>query len=32
MKEALRHLERDHFELGTRCDRWSVLLYLSYMY
>jgi len=27
-KDALRHLKRDHFGLGTRCDRWSVLLYL----
>jgi len=23
-KDALRHLKRDHFGLGTRCDRWSV--------
>jgi len=23
-KDALRHLKRDHFGLGTQCDRWSV--------
>jgi hypothetical protein len=26
-KDALRHLKRDHFGLGVRCHRWSVLLY-----
>jgi len=25
-KDALRHLKRDHFGLGTHCGRWSVLL------
>ena len=25
-RDALRHLKRDHFGLGTRCDRWSVPL------
>jgi len=30
-KDALRHLKRDHFGLGTRCDRWSVMLYLYEM-
>jgi hypothetical protein len=28
-KDALRHLKRDHFGLGTQCDRWSVKIYLS---
>lgn len=23
-KDVLRHLKRDHFGLGTHCDRWSV--------
>jgi hypothetical protein len=26
-RHALRHLRRDHFGLGARCDRWSVLFY-----
>jgi hypothetical protein len=26
-KDALRHLKRDHFGLGTQCDRWSVLFF-----
>ena len=26
-KDVLRHLKRDHFGLGTRCDRWLVLIY-----
>ena len=26
-KDVLRHLKRDHFGLGTRCDSWLVLLY-----
>ena len=26
-KDVLRHLKREHFGLGTRCDRWLVLLY-----
>jgi hypothetical protein len=30
-KDALRHLKRDHFGLGTRCDRWSVLIHSKYM-
>jgi len=30
-KDALRHLKHDHFGLGTRCDRWSVLLSLYRM-
>ena len=25
-RDALRHLKRDHFGLGTPCDRWSVFL------
>ena len=28
-KDVLRHLKRDHFGLGTRCDRWLVLLYAT---
>ena len=27
-KDALRHLKRDHFGLGTHCDRWSVFLFI----
>jgi hypothetical protein len=32
-KDALRHLKRDHFGLGTQCDRWSVsFLFLNISY
>ena len=30
-KDALRHLKRDHFGLGTGCNRWSVLEHLYQM-
>jgi hypothetical protein len=29
-KDALRHLKRDHFGLGTPCDRWSVFFLFRY--
>jgi hypothetical protein len=29
-KDALRHLKRDHFGLGTQCDRWSVCFFFSF--
>lgn len=29
-RDALRHLRRDHFGLGTRCDRWLVVLLYPY--
>jgi hypothetical protein len=31
-KDALRHLKRDHFGLGTQCDRWSVIYFSIYPY
>jgi len=30
-KDALRHLKRDHFGLGTQCDHWSVPLLWIYL-
>ena len=29
-RDALRHLKRDHFGLGTRCDRWLVHILKTY--